>query len=101
MAQNSGRCRARHAQGSLRAGGRLWPRAQTITSALSENSLGQNQAGAIQLAPGHIVSTAEARGRWMGYVSDYSSGVRARLSIRMRVLHGDGILWRLHPLSDE
>ena len=31
--------------------------------------------------------------------ADYSRGVRARLSLRMRVLHRDGIFWRLHPLA--
>src|SRR5437879_3685506 len=101
MAQNRGRCRARQAQGCLRASGRLWPRAQTIPAALSGDYLGQNQAGPIQFAPGHIASAAEARGRWLGNVSDYSGGVRAWLSLRMRVLYGDGIFWRLHPLSHE
>src|SRR6266567_3918555 len=91
MAQNRGRCRARHAQGSLRAGGRLWPRAQTIASAVSRDSVGQNQAGAIQFAPWHIASVAQALGRWLGNVQDYSTGVRARLPVWLRVLHGDGI----------
>ncbi len=53
------------------------------------------------LLPGSIASAAEARGRWLGNVSNYSGGVRARLSLRMRVLHGDGIFWRLHPLSHQ
>src|SRR5437867_3930455 len=54
MAQNCGRCRARGAQGCLRASGRLWPRAQTIAAVLSGDSLGQNQTGPIQFAPGQI-----------------------------------------------
>src|SRR5260370_19312904 len=77
----------------------LWPGAQTITAALSGDSLGQDQTGPIQFAPGHIASAAEARGRWLGNVSDYPGGIWAWLSLRMRVLHGDGIFWRLHPLS--
>src|SRR6266404_6202585 len=56
---------------------------------------------AAQCASGIFAAAPEARGRWMGYVSDYPGGVRARLSIRMRVLHGDRIFWRLHPLSHE
>src|SRR6266851_5629864 len=101
MAANRGRCRARHAQGRLRASGRLWPRAETAAAALSGDSLGQNQAGAIQFTPRRVASAAEARGRWLGNVSDYSDGVRARLSLRMRVLHGDGIFRRLDTLSHE
>ena len=69
--------------------------------AVSGDSLGQDQAGSIQFAPGHVASAAEARGRRLGNVSDHSGGVRARLSLRMRVLHGDGIFWRLHPLSHQ
>jgi hypothetical protein len=70
-------------------------------AALSGNSLGQNQAGAIQCASGIFASAPEARGGWMGNISDYPGGVRARLSLRMRVLYGDGILWRFHPLSHQ
>src|SRR5258708_10585758 len=101
MAANRGRRRARYTQGYIRASGRLWPGAQTAAAAISADSLGQNQAEAIQCASGLFASAAEARGRWLGNVSDYPGGVRARLSIRMRVLHGDGIFWRLHPLSHE
>src|SRR6266403_2878817 len=101
MAANRRRCRAWHTEGCIRASGRLWPGAQTAAAALSGDSLGQNQAGAIQFTPRRVASAVEARGRWMGNVSDYPGGVRARLSIRMRVLHGDGIFWRLHPLSHE
>src|SRR5258708_2738046 len=39
MAQNRGRCRAGHAQGCLRASGRLWPRAQTIAAATGRGVL--------------------------------------------------------------
>src|SRR5207249_11774488 len=99
MAQNRGRCRARHAQGSLRAGGRLWPRAQTIASAVSKDSVGQNQAGAIQFALWHIASVAQPLGRWLENVQDYSIGVRARLAEWLQVLYGSGITWRRNPLS--
>jgi len=50
-------------------------------AALSGDSLGQNQAGPIQFAPGHIASAAQARGRWLGNLPNYSGGVRARLSL--------------------
>src|SRR5258708_27777564 len=90
MAQNCGRCRARHAQGCLRASGRLWPRAQTIAAVLSGDSLGQNQTGPIQFASGHIAATTQASRSWLGNLSNYSRGVRARLSLRMRVLHRNG-----------
>ncbi len=55
--------------------------------------------GQFNFTPRRIASAAEAGGRWLGNVSDYSGGVRARLSVCMRVLHGDGIFWRLNPLS--
>src|SRR5260370_42659456 len=99
MAKNRGRCRARLPQGCLRASGRLWPRAETIVAAVSADSLGQNQAGAIQFAPRHSASPAEARGRWLGNVSNYTNGARTRLRLRMRALHGDGIFWRRDALS--
>ena len=59
----------------------------------------KNQAQPIQFASGHLASAAKARGRGLGNVSNYSGGVRARLSLRMRILHSDGIFWRLDPLS--
>ena len=39
--------------------------------------------------------------RRVGNVSHYSSGVGARLPLRMRILHGDRIFWRFDPLSDQ
>jgi radical SAM superfamily enzyme YgiQ (UPF0313 family) len=59
----------------------------------------KHQAGTIQFAPGHLASAAQARGRWLGNLSNYSGGVRARLSLRMRVLYRDRIFWRHNPLS--
>ena len=43
---------------------------------------------------------AEA-GRRLGNISHYSGGVGARLSLWMRVLHGDRIFRRLHPVSHQ
>jgi radical SAM superfamily enzyme YgiQ (UPF0313 family) len=37
----------------------------------------------------------------MGNLSNYSRGVRAWLSLRMRVLHRGGIFWRLDPVSNQ
>ena len=39
--------------------------------------------------------------RRLGNIPHHPGGVGARLSLRVRVLHGDRIFWRLHPLSHQ
>jgi radical SAM superfamily enzyme YgiQ (UPF0313 family) len=51
------------------------------------------------LLPGILHPLLKRLGRGWGNVQDYSTGIRARLSVWLRVLHGDGIFWRLNPLS--
>ena len=64
------------------------------------NSLGQsidlNQFNLVPKAGG--AHAAENRG-WVGHVSNYPDRIRARLPVWVRVLHCNGIFWRLHPVS--
>ena len=53
------------------------------------------------LVPKVVYAAAEESGRRLGNVSHHSGGVGARLSLWMRVLHGDRILWRLDSLSHQ
>ena len=53
------------------------------------------------LLPKIVAPTLQKVGEGLGNVSDYSGGVRARMSVRVRVLHGDGILRRLDSFSHQ
>ena len=53
------------------------------------------------VVPKVVGADAEAVPRRLGNVSHHSRGVGARLPVRMRILHGDRLLWRFDPLSDK
>ena len=51
------------------------------------------------LIPKLGASRSQAHRRRLGDIPHHSDGIRARLPLRLRILHGDRLLWRLHPLS--
>ena len=53
------------------------------------------------LVPKILAPAAQEDWRRLGDVSHYSRRVGARLSLRLRILHGDGIFRRFHPLPHQ
>ncbi len=88
-------------QGSLRADGRVWPGAQALAAGLSGDSVGHHGPRPVQSRSQGLGAAAAARGGGVGDVSHYSGGVRARLSLWVRVLHGDRIFRRFHSVSQQ
>ena len=95
------RCGARRAERNLCAGGCFGQRAQAFAEGLSGDSVGHDRSPPVQSCSQSRVPAAEESRRRLGNVSHHSGGVGTRLSLRMRVLHGDRILRRLHPLSHQ
>ena len=55
----------------------------------------------VQRAAAGVAAAAEAGGRGLGNVSDYSGGVGAGVSLRVRILHGDGFLRGFDSVSQQ
>ena len=74
---------------------------QTVASVLSRDSVGQDGSRSIQFDSENVDAHAPARSRRLGHIPDYSDRVGTRLPLWMRVLHGDGFLWRLDPFPHQ
>ena len=76
--------------------------AQTLAAGLSGDSVGHDRSRPVQFGSkdGDPHCCRRIGDGW-GTFRIIPDGVRARLSVRLRVLHGDRIFWRLHPLSHQ